>query len=498
MKHHCLILNAHDLNNRRPVGAYRIASFLREHDWDAEVIEWAIKWTFEELQELARSRITSHTVFVGFSTFFAYWDDGMEKFAAWVKKEYPHVKILIGGQSKPRQESNAVDYYVTGFGEKAVLALVQELIGNSSGPSVAFDPKYFGKKKVITANHFYPAFPMKSLMVKYEDRDFLWPDEWLTMEFARGCIFKCLYCNFPILGVKEDHTRDAEDFYIQMRDAYDRFGIENYYVSDETFNDYTEKIVKFADAAERLPFKPWFSGFMRGDLLVSRPQDLEHISRLGFLGHFYGIESMNHPTAKAIGKGMHPDKLLPGLIDVKNYFQTHGRGLYRGNIALMIGLPHETESSLLKSKQWLIDNWQGQSIEVWPLEIPIDYQTDVLSTLSKDWAKWGYRETNLHLREISPSEARFAEVKHGISNLNWENDHMTFQRAREISVEWRNELKHMDFRINPFGLDWFMQQGSTIADSLNVRVNESFASFKIMQNVFDKRLAEYKHKKFSL
>ena len=53
---------------------------------------------------------------------------------------------------------------------------------------------------------------MKSLRIKYEDRDDLQPWEWLTIECARGCIFQCPYCNFPILGVREDHTRSANDF----------------------------------------------------------------------------------------------------------------------------------------------------------------------------------------------------------------------------------------------------------------------------------------------
>jgi len=496
MKFHSVIFNVHELANQRPGGAYRIASYLREHDWDVEVIEWATLWTLEELQELARSRITQHTVFFGFSTFFAFWSQPMEDYAAWVKKTFPHVKIIIGGQSKPRMESKAVDYYITGFGEKAALALLKSLTGNSEdGPPVTYDLKFFGKKKVITANTYYPSFPMNKLMIKYEDRDFLWPDEWLTMEFARGCIFKCLYCNFPILGVKEDHTRTAEDFREQMMDAYDRFGITNYYVSDETFNDYTAKIVKFADAAETLPFKPFFSGFMRADLLVSRPQDLEHILRLGFLGQFYGIESMNWPSAKAIGKGMNPDKLLPGILDVRKYFKTHGDGIYRANMALMIGLPHETEDTLLKTKRWLIDNWQGETFEAWPLEIPLDYEQDVLSSLSKDWKKWGYRETDLHLRNIPASEGKYAEVKHGISNLNWENDHMTYARAREISVEWRKELRQLDFRINPFGLDRFMQDGDSIHDVLKLKVSETSAVIPGKDAVWKSRVAEYKRKK---
>ena len=110
-------------------------------------------------------------------------------------------------------------------------------------------------------------------MIKYEDRDFIKSTEWLTIEFARGCIFKCPYCTFPILGVKFDPSRDSEDAYTQLQDAYDRYGVTNYFVSDETFNDKPEKIAKFADMAERLSFNPWYSGFIRADLMVSRGQE---------------------------------------------------------------------------------------------------------------------------------------------------------------------------------------------------------------------------------
>ena len=73
------------------------------------------------------------------------------------------------------------------------------------------------------------------------------------------------------------------------------------------------------DVVETLPWKPYFTGFLRADLLVSRPKDKEELLRMGFLGHFYGIETFNHDTGKIIGKGMNPDKLQQGLIDVRKY-----------------------------------------------------------------------------------------------------------------------------------------------------------------------------------
>ena len=193
----------------------------------------------------------------------------MDRFVAWLKQEYPNIKTVVGGQSRAIMRTQNIDYYVHGYGEVAMLELVKAMVGNTNA-NLIFDPLFFGSKKVITANKAYPSFPMKSLSIKYEERDDIQPWEWLTMEFARGCIFKCTYCNFPILGVKEDHTRTAEDFESDVRENYDRWGVKNYYVADETFNDYSEKIVKYANVVDKLDFKPVFTGFMRADLLINK------------------------------------------------------------------------------------------------------------------------------------------------------------------------------------------------------------------------------------
>ena len=68
----------------------------------------------------------------------------------------------------------------------------------------------------------------------------------------RGCRFKCSYCNFPILGVKDDYTRDADDFDTNLRRNYDDWGVTEYIITDDTFNDYVEKIRKYADRVEQI------------------------------------------------------------------------------------------------------------------------------------------------------------------------------------------------------------------------------------------------------
>ena len=50
----------------RTTGAHRIATELRRHDWDCEVVDFVMWWKLEELQNFARNHITKDTKWVGF------------------------------------------------------------------------------------------------------------------------------------------------------------------------------------------------------------------------------------------------------------------------------------------------------------------------------------------------------------------------------------------------------------------------------------------------
>ena len=48
---HGLILSVHQYPFlSRPLGVHRIAHYLREQNWDIEVIDWANHWPLEKLQ----------------------------------------------------------------------------------------------------------------------------------------------------------------------------------------------------------------------------------------------------------------------------------------------------------------------------------------------------------------------------------------------------------------------------------------------------------------
>lgn len=469
--YHALIFNTHTMWLRRPGGAHRVATFMREQEWDVEVLDWAADFTLEELQEFSRSRVTKETKIIGFSCFFSYWDEKMESFTKWFKETYPEVFILYGSQARPKLESNYFDYYTFGFGELAMLQLMKVAANKAPKSSVSLDINWLASgKKVINAIDMYPAFPMKSLMIKYEDRDYIEPWEWLTVEYARGCKFQCAYCNFPVLGVKGDYSRDADDYIEQLTDAYDRFGVTNYFVADETFNDRTEKMIKFADATEKLPFQPWQTAFFRADLLVARPEDKEHALRMGMLGHYYGIETFNHKSGQAVGKGMNPEKLQPGLLEIKKYFETHGSTQFRAVTAFVLGLPHETESSINSTLEWLVTNWQGQAVDISPLEIPINEFVDKPSKISKDWKGYGYQESDEPIKDLNYRHNDLVQVNHV---LNWKNEHLSYSKVREIADAFTTyNHKEKLFGLNPYILDWGVVQTGSVQGSLNLRSSD--------------------------
>jgi radical SAM superfamily enzyme YgiQ (UPF0313 family) len=427
----------------RSLGAHRIATIMRNSSWNVEVIDWANYFSSDELKYIANSRIDSNTKIIGFSCNFGLFTIEIDQYITWIKKTYPHVKVIIGGQYLPDMISKDADYYITGFGENAIIAVMKYL--ESNGPSVKF--KIIHNKKVIDGNIFYPSFPMKNLDVKYEKRDYLLPEEWVGVEMARGCKFECPYCNFPILGVKGDYTRDVDNYYFQLKRNYDDWGLTKYLVADETFNDTTEKIIKFADITESLDFTPYLSGFIRADLLVIRQQDKEHLARMGFYGQFYGVETMNSETSKVIGKGIKTERLQEGLLDINNYYSVR-KLPYRGTLSLVIGLPKETVQSQENTFTWIKNNWlkNYQSVKSFPLEIPSPDSTFLKpSKMSNDLEKYGYK---INVEE--EYNDNYNAMQHG-HVINWKNDEFTNSTAKQIvdnfndSIEEKNPLNNFTF-----------------------------------------------------
>jgi hypothetical protein len=171
---------------------------------------------------------------------------------------------------------------------------------------------------------------------------------------------------------------------------------------------------------------------------------------MGLIGQYYGIESMNPATGKVIGKGMDPDRLMNGILDIKQYFQKLGP--YRGDISLIVGLPHDDKASQQLSIDWLKANWQGQAVHIWPLGLPDDPMYNKLNAMSRDKEKYGYRPSTVPMNPKDQYDMITSKL------YNWENDHWNYQEAFDFCKATRSEMATLDFRISCWMLG---EQGTT-------------------------------------
>jgi hypothetical protein len=426
-----IIFTGHDRHAGldRTNGAYRIATLLRSHGWDIEVIDFVYIWTYEQLEQLIEQR--SKLDWIGFSaTWFELVDDSsianLMKLLNNIKIKNPDTKIIAGGQniSVSKEIYKDVDYAISGFGEVAILKLLKYLYSNGDKPVMKFYPE--NKLYFIDANTDYSAWPIADLGITYEERDFIDSRETLSLEFSRGCKFACAFCSFPVLGVKEDTTRDITGLELDLKRNYDLYGVINYQVADETLNDRDEKLEKIANVVNRLDFNPNFSAFLRGDILFARPQQLEMLAEARVWGQYFGIETFNHETGKAVGKGMHPDKIKQGLIDTKEYFNNK-IGLYRGTISLVYGLPYETVDSVNEGLSWMENNWRDQGIITFPYSLGT---SEVKSKIDENYINYGY--TMLDTIPVVTEEFNRASFHHR-NPSNWTNGSMTRQDAIRLA-----------------------------------------------------------------
>lgn len=484
--YHGLIFSYRKERVERGNGAHRIGTFLRAHGWDIEVIDFCTDWLQEELEEFVKSRVTSNTKFFGFSSFINWWPEKTNDFTAWLKKTYPDIVTIIGGQGCLLTPAENIDYWIDSFGEFAILELLKYITGNTIFHSGLHVEKY-KNKNVIKALHNFPAWKMPSYRIIYEPRDFLQPHEMLTIETSRGCKFKCDFCNFPILGVKEDVSRSAEDLKEELVINYDQYGIKNYTIADETFNDRKEKILKYADMVQQLHFNPWFMAFMRGDLLINQRPYWDDIAALGVGGHFYGIETFNHESGKIIGKGMNPDKLKQGLLDIKSFFEP--KGIYRGTISLICGLPKETPETFWNGINWCVEHWKNQSVTSWYLELLDDTtQLSNHSEFTKNLEKYGLRRTQT---KTKPEGRSFFP---GVKNVSmWEHDDMNELQAMEIMKIFYADIFPLNFSSSGFSCPTGLLENQTN----DIRKVLIYKNFNDNSPHIHKHINDYKKKKLS-
>jgi radical SAM superfamily enzyme YgiQ (UPF0313 family) len=252
------------------------------------------------------------------------------------------------------------------------------------------------------------------------------------MEIARGCIFNCAFCNFPLNNKsKFDYIRAKEDMYAEFMRNYEQFGTTNYWFMDDTYNDSMVKLELMHDVITSLPFKINFDTYIKPELLVRWPEQIDLLVESGLRGASFGVESYNKETRQAIQKGADVDKVLDAIGSMK----TKSKGQVKVQINLIVGLPHQSEESIRESRERVVAD---PNIDLWywyPLLIHSKEHHEYHSPIDRNPEKYGYK--------VHHQQKLLKNTLAGKTNAwmtVWKNEHMNAIKAGKIA----EDLRQMD------------------------------------------------------
>jgi radical SAM superfamily enzyme YgiQ (UPF0313 family) len=369
----------------RYVGPYKVNHWIKKHGYTGQVIDFLQYLTEDEIVLSTKKFITDETLVLGISTtFLTYntdnkdgltfrWKDGTKsafpenilKAAYRLKKEYPHIKFVLGGYASDHVYGgpifDAVIMNYTEASEDIFLEYLDHLKKGTEPPLSKMITKY---------SHIAPGIPVTSRIHYHEARnkvyniehddfrfskqDAVLPGETLPLDISRGCIFACRFCNYPHLGKgKLDYTRGMEYVKEELISNYELFGVTRYMILDDTFNDTVPKMEAFLAMTESLPFKIEYSAYIRADLIDRFPDTAYMMQESGLWGAFHGLESLHPYASNLVGKawsGKKAKDFIPKL-----YHDLWGKKVPQ-LLSFICGLPKETPDDIMNTLKWHKEN----------------------------------------------------------------------------------------------------------------------------------------------
>lgn len=433
----------------RSTGSHRVATLMRKRGVEVEVVDFFNSWNDDEL--VAFINKFPKLDFVGFGLGLSVlYTDKVNLVINTVRGSHPEIKIIAGGSNVLDNQYVGIDLFFKGFTEGAIDDIIDYLKTGNTGPMPVETITTHGKKDIVNCTHHYEKFDLALLNTEYIDSDYIQPNEALPIEFSRGCIFKCKFCNFPLVGKKKnDYIREKEDVKEELIRNYQRWGTTRYILTDDTFNDNEIKIDMVYEISRELDFKLSFSSFARVDLLWAYKGSLDKLVKAGFRGFFFGIETLNEPTSKSINKGFTGDRLKDYLKEIKTqYPELHVTA------AFIIGLPYEPIETFNSNIEWTIKEKVIDSYIFFPFSITVDNKITAMSPFSYEWQNYGYTimtdeeiENRFNGIENKKMLTKFQNASYDSNFRNnylpWKSEHMDFLDAVQYARDWSN-VRHIN------------------------------------------------------
>jgi len=353
----------------RTLGPYKLAHALRKIGISTVVIDH-VRWLDDNtLTQLLDKFVTDDTLCIGISTTFIYqqfdtpvFPPGLQTAIEKLAQKFPRAKIVLGGPYTQRFKvevhpsfTKEIDAIFEEYSEDTFVDYIRSIKESNITLMPPFTHELWNGKGVLCFKKpKIERFNIETSAFRFVDDDVIMPNETLPLEVSRGCIFKCKFCNHLLLGRgKLDYLRDFELLKDELMHNYEKWGITNYYIICDTFNDTEYKMKAWYDMVASLPFKIKYTSYLRADLLDKFPDVPYMLQESGLLAGFHGIESLGEQASGIIGKGWSGKSAREYI--PKLYHDIWNKKVAQ-TLSFIVGLTGDTRESLLDTAHWFVDN----------------------------------------------------------------------------------------------------------------------------------------------
>ncbi len=314
--------NGVDFNHNPPLGILYLASSLKKAGYEVDIYDQGAKENKLRYPSADDIKKFSPDV-VGFSLYTFGLPDTL-RYIKELKEGFPEIKIILGGHhatalpERTMLDCPEADFLVYGEGDVTIVELVKA-IETGADPTKIHGIYYRNNEKIISAgqrpyiqNLDELSFPANELIEKYT-----YPSEGigagkkvLNLTAARGCPFKCSYCNKAVYG-STFRRRSPKNVVDEIEYMFDKFGYDEIMFHDELFTAKKAWLYELFEELKKKGIKfPWRClgrvGTIDYDLLSAMKENGCYIIA-------FGLESGNEMVRKDINRKMTNE-------DIKNTF----------------------------------------------------------------------------------------------------------------------------------------------------------------------------------
>lgn len=249
-------------------------------------------------------------------------------------REVTDVKVVIGGSAvsiMPEKVMEAVqaDYAIVGEGENLMVDFVR-----NAERGVYPQGRILRLPQMLRGEQFATPLYDPVLMDFYLQHGRI-----ANVQTKRGCTFKCVYCNYPVLEGRSIRAQNAERVVDTVGMLVDRHAAEHIFFVDSVFNDSAGEYLEVPRAMKRRGLSVPWTGFFKPEGLDDESVAL--MAETGLAHAEIGADAATDVTLKCLAKKYRYRDI------VENNALLHRHGIHAAHF-FMFGGPGETKETVLE------------------------------------------------------------------------------------------------------------------------------------------------------